>query len=444
MDRNVQLKGIAKDSWFPKTTSDQVVMPDGKTLSDSLDNASSMWAFAAGKRLSMLRDTRWYPQGTIPRAMDGTDYFVKGNEYRGIPYSSTREIDKYVGYNVSLRTFLTAVHNKYSLLYTENINADHSKSSWGKTYHGTECGPYIGMQCTSFVDYVVGLSVYWLTHEYNYAEKMGYIIKKGRVTSAKVALFDIILSSGHDRIVSAITYNTDGTIASIEVSDSTAPTIGIHTYTPAAFDSTFNNGSYTLYRVANNSDLSFEYEDVSDLVYNDDICTILGDYAAFRKGDTIAVSYTKGDYTSMELYKDGTLLYSRELSADGHYIDFTADNLARGFYKARLTDGVNNSEFTYFEVIEATITCSVVDGKCKVEFASGNARAVYVDFCTQIGDVVARWKFTGPELLAGEAVIDVTQLNTYQPRYSVSGCYCKVLFKGEYGMIQSAMVASGL
>lgn len=441
---NKQLKDIYNNVLHPETSSDQVLMPDGRNLTDSIGDSSSQWSVATGKRLAALRDVQWSPVATMPRANDGSDYFVSGTTYKGIPYSSTREVDKYLGYNVSLYSFLTALHSPYSMLYTENLNANKSKSAWGKTYHADQCGPYMGMQCTSFVEYVVGLKPYWLSHEYDYAEKMGYIIRKGRATAAKVSLYDILLRPGHDKIISAITYNQDGAIASIEVSESVPPIPQITTYTPASFDAEYDNDNYVLYRVANNPDISLEYDEVGNITYNDDICTILGDRACFREGDTIAVSYTMGSYTSMQIYKDGTLLSTKQLSSGSHYVDLTNDNLAPGFYKARLTDGTAYSDYTYFEVVEADVACSIVDGKCVVAFGSGNGSAVYVDFCALSGDVIARWKLTGIELLKGEAVIDVAELASWQPRYSLTGAYCKVLFQGEYGMVPSAMVASGL
>jgi len=86
-------------------------------------------------------------------------YDENGNvqSWFGIPYSSVKENDKYVGLDVSVYTFMTAVNNPYSLLYTENVNALSSRSSWGKQYNGKNCRAYYGITCSELTSFAAGL-----------------------------------------------------------------------------------------------------------------------------------------------------------------------------------------------------------------------------------------------------------------------------------------------
>lgn len=438
------MKIISGDILHPETDSDQVLLPDGKTLTDNIDKIGDTWLSSARRRFANFKSIKWTAKGSIPNA-SGMAYYTNGTTYTGLPYSSTRQIDKYVGYDVSLRTFLSAANNPYSLLYTENINGSHSNSAWGKTYLANEAGPYMGIQCSLFVSYIVGLPIYWLTHQYTYSEKMGYIRKIGRPFADDMQEFDIILKlSGHDLVVTKITRDDSGVISSIEVSDSISPVPQTTIYTMATFDTQFSSDEYCHYRVNRLPDIMQYAEDVSDISYNNDICTIGGNYAAFRKGDTIALSYTAGSYTSIKLYKDSTLVDTITVDPSEHYADLTSRNLAAGFYKARLTDGTNNSEYTYFEVIEASVTVDSVSGNVVTFSFSGSGSAEYVDFVSNAGDSIARKALTPKELLDGEATIDVSELASYMPRYSITGCYVKVKFRGTYGAVTSQPIQSGL
>lgn len=81
-----------------------------------------------------------------------------GEHYHGMVYSSVKETCQFVGLDVSLHTFMTAMHNPRSVMYTENV---------GKLpYHGHNCGAYYGTVCSAFVSYVLGMKIYEKTYDY--------------------------------------------------------------------------------------------------------------------------------------------------------------------------------------------------------------------------------------------------------------------------------------
>lgn len=424
----------------------------GVKLKEMVDNVQPMdyntWAKACRARMDNLLRTAWAPVASMPKYYQGSvSTFSADVENTGMPYSSTREVDKYVGYNVSLRTFLTALHNPYSMLYTENIASSASASAYGKTYHANECATYMGIQCTAFAGYILGTPTYWLAHEYAYAARMGYYTDLGQPQAANVELFDVIRTSGHVLIISDLKYS-GGSLAKIYVSESVSPTPKTTEYTPSSFNTKFDTSSYTLYR-ATRKGLSLDVENVSDIEYNDDICTIAGDYAVFRAGDTIGVNYTLGSYTKMEIFRNNALVLTKNsMSSSSHLVNLTSDNLPQGLYTARLSnaDGTSVSKPTHFEVVDAAVTCSVSNGKASVGMSSQRGVPVYVDFVTIDGYAIARRLLTDEERQLGIAVVDAPELLSVQPNtkgYTLTGCYVKVLFKSEYGIVPSEPILSG-
>ena len=107
--------------------------------------ASQSWQDRAAAQARILSQVKWTPvAGTMPNRKGG--YFEKGREYTGVPYSSVRSEGRYIGFDISLRTFLAAVQNPLSVLYTENLTG---KVSNAATYYGTVCSSYTSyaLQC---------------------------------------------------------------------------------------------------------------------------------------------------------------------------------------------------------------------------------------------------------------------------------------------------------
>lgn len=86
-------------------------------------------------RARILSQVRWTPvAGTMPNRRGG--FFEAGKENIGVPYSSVRSEGRYIGSDIGLRTFLAAVENPQSVLYTENLTG---KVSNAAAYYGSVC-----------------------------------------------------------------------------------------------------------------------------------------------------------------------------------------------------------------------------------------------------------------------------------------------------------------
>ena len=103
------------------------------------------------KRAKILANVRWTPQLKMPKtvhvpAAENPDnphprgYWKTWRPVFGVPYSSVRIPRKFIGFNVSLETFISALANPKSVLYTRNL-----------TGMGQRMSSWYGAVCSSFV-----------------------------------------------------------------------------------------------------------------------------------------------------------------------------------------------------------------------------------------------------------------------------------------------------
>lgn len=186
-------------------------------------------------------------------------------------------------------------------------------------------------------------------------------------------------------------------------------------------------------------------------VYNDDIITFAGDRAAFHSNDLIYINFkTDTAYTSMQLYKNGTLIQTIALPSSGYQIDVSSYCSGAGMYKARLTDGTSYSRFTYFEVIDTTVSAVYADGVATVTFSSTNGTPVEVQIVEQSGATICHNLLSASEIRDGVVVINpgakmYVEKHMYPNRYadySETG-YARVMFSGEYGNVVNDMIELG-
>lgn len=483
-----------------------------------------------------LKNVKWTPKADV-RSNEGLN--EAGVEVTGVPYSSVKEELKFVGVDVSLHTFMTAINDIHSLMYTENVSANGSRSAYGKTYHGVNSICYFGSVCSGFVTTAIGGLVQFNSWEYQTYPERFHIIEEQDEQNLKVG--DIISEPGHCAIVTRLYRTLAGKITDIEVSEHGAPLrtttyrlqslidrrrqTGIVycrmnnrswidkyiTYTPSPFvladgemlytggDFVYRDGvTRTFYRCTQqNMDSSFvnakwqsvpvfatgteipvnnyrqygerlyrckvthtptewdadKWEYVKGVkewasypyTYNDDIVTFAGDRAAFRFGEDIYLNFTKGSYTKMQVYKEGTLLDELTLG-DGYQLDITSLIVSPGLYKARLSDGTNFSRYTYFEVIDATVTATIENGVATVNYSSNYGTPLDVQIVELSGFPIYHFAVDG----GGTIKIDpqaglYRQRHHYYERYNnySQTVYARVVFAGEYGNIASEMVSIG-
>ncbi len=95
----------------------------------------------------------WKALHDVPKHDKG--YFEKGRVYTGIPYSFAAESDGIVGFNISLYTFITAISNPFSFIYTVDLREE--------PFVEILPGPYYGVVCNSAVSYFLGMDLHYVT-----------------------------------------------------------------------------------------------------------------------------------------------------------------------------------------------------------------------------------------------------------------------------------------
>lgn len=366
-----------------------------------------------------LIEVEYETLGVIPHATDG---FMRVGKYRGIPYSSTRPEALFVPNNVSLHTFLTAVKNPNSYLYTVDLGEQGNIN--GDTYYGAVCSTSIG--------YAFNIPMY-STHQWATIPDMEIIENQ---SAYGLKLCDTIVGKGHVVMVTDITRNKRGKIGYITISEASNPRVKSTNYTPEELEERFPPADYTycrykkLYAVKHTQSpyVAVEDETPQEVTYNTAIIPRRGDKANWLVGTDVEIDVLEaGSYTSVEIYKDGALFATKDIAAL-----ITLSGLGYGSYKARLTDGTNTSEWCYWMMIDAVSAATPVgaDGKVNVTFSASNATPIYVQWASGTSNGTAHiTELTAEEKAAGAAVC-TNEAGSFKVR---------VAFQTDYGIIFSVL-----
>ena len=397
----------------------------------------SSYAEEVGYRTSQQYiNLRWTPKFPVPM-QGGANYFPANEERQGILYAEGAYQDKRVGYDVSLKTFMTAINNPYSLIYTENCAASYSKSAYGVQYKGdANSGAYMGFVCNNFVFRTLGEKI-----PYSSVEIATWCVEKGLTekiydqSSHGLKLMDILQISGHCRVVTRLWANSRNVVTKVQVSEAVGSGSTNVIYTAEQFDKWLKSSGYAIYRYRDlykniyyekSPFVVVEDEVAEPYEYNNDICTFAGDYASFGEGSLLHINYTKGNYNIMEIYKNDILIESVVLSSDEntHDVDLTNKGYTYGKYKARLTNGTEHSDYTYFEILNVELS---KNGNL-FTFSSANAKPIYWGWFAMNGWAFQKHILTESDLAKGS--VDYSQYQT-----SDGHPYLKIYVQGEYGRI---------
>lgn len=201
------------------------------------------WQERAAEHARVLSQIKWTPVAdSMPNRQGG--YFEKGKEYTGVPYSSVRSVGRYIGFDISMRTFLAAVENPRSVLYTENLR--------GKV---PNAAAYYGTVCSSFTSFALQCGIPEVSRRHGPEISQGVVLVKPQSARA-VRVGDVIytphrtLTSGsHVEIVTAVKKDKTGRVTSVRVEESRPPTTKTSDRTAANFDAHLASGGKQLFRI---------------------------------------------------------------------------------------------------------------------------------------------------------------------------------------------------
>ena len=131
--------------------------------------------------------------------------FEPGVTYKGIMYSSVKEIGTYVGSNVSIHTLMTAINNPRSKIYTEDISQP--------PYHGTNCRSYYGTVCSGLVSYALGINYG------SYDFPVSALMKEVDSCPDSIQVADVLWKSGHVALITDIVKDENDNVSKLEISE---------------------------------------------------------------------------------------------------------------------------------------------------------------------------------------------------------------------------------
>lgn len=352
--------------------------------------------------------------------------YYKEKKYQGLVYSSVKETHTFVGMDVSFHTFMTALHNPRSVIYTENVSKP--------PYQGRNCGAYYGTVCSGLTTYAFGLKIYQKSYDFKNSDYFQLVEDQ---SSRGVRLADVINSGGHVQLVTRIKRDPlNGRAVEIEICEGVRLGCRRVILSGLELDKLLSRRKKPrkLYRYKYLD--SVKYVPLTDFVavgdeqfmpykYNDDICTSRGDKACYIVGDSVILNIAKG-YNVLEIYKDSILYKTIDIGKD---LDIVLKDLTFGDYKARLVKGKKKSDYTYWKVIDTEV--SIDQKRNIVKFHSENAIPVYAEFCSLSGGRPSKGVFDLSSEDIRNGYVDVSFFSTTLKK----ALYVKVHFECEYGRV---------
>ena len=216
------------------------------------------------KRAQQMLTVRWTPRKNIT-GWGGAFTYQAGVTYTGLPYGQAVNA-AYVPWRASLTDFVDAVNDPTSLMYT-------SQSTYYKV------APYYSVDCSAFVSWAWDLPYRCSTRT---IAAFGTLISSSSYANIQVG--DMLNNAAsHVVLVTDVTYDTDGSITGIEISQAT-PTTSYYGccrstwYTGssglARFFNSYLGSGYILYRNQTRENVSYTHECVVSL--DGDECAVCG------------------------------------------------------------------------------------------------------------------------------------------------------------------------
>lgn len=424
------------------------------------------------ERYKQLTNVVWTPKAAVPVSQAANTWpnylYLEGESRIGTPYSEVAQYEKYLGVHVSLYTFLTAVHNKRSVLYTEDLNK--RTSSYGYTYGSPSwvaglIAPFYGCVCSGLTSHALDLKSIYTAALYNptRSDKVPNF-ESVEVDFDNLMPLDIIAYKTHVSMCSDVIYDDDGNRKFIVWTEQTRPVAMSSPMTKEIFDARVaavnadsSRGPVYVLRYNGWSNVSKAMEepvqtDFADLPmeinYVDDICTHLGDKPSVGLNDILYLNcFRNSKYTSCVIEKstDHGATWSAfstvdisSLTADTLYpedgedwvrVDLCATK-TYGLYRAHLEGGGATSGYTHWEVIDNTASIRKESGATNaiISFA-GNP--YLVQRCRRANAYLPYGEARFPTVLEkGTGTISVNWV------YSESLDTCaRIFWRGDYGVV---------
>jgi len=296
-------------------------------------DGSITWQEKSIKYARIMSRVKWTPvAGSMPKR---GGHFKAGTEYTGVPYSSVKSVGRYIGFDIYLKTFLAAVQNPKSVLYTETL--------YGKVKNA-EC--YYGKVCSSYTSYALQCGIWYVSRLHTPPYRDGItLVEPQSAQSAKVG--DIIFTppqpGSHVEIVTGITKSKNGQITHVRVEESRPQTTTNTNRSVKNFNRHISSRGRKLYRITdldawrgNNKAESFLFPNYDEDNATPDINPVLlldlGDWVPYHQDQNVKINIMdknaqgvktlvikRGDKVVEEINQPGKGVIERSFSTCGDY-----------------------------------------------------------------------------------------------------------------------------
>jgi hypothetical protein len=266
--------------------------PSAQAQQGPTSPANETWQDLAATHARLLSQVKWSPVAeTLPSRKGG--FFEKGKTYTGVPYSSVRSEGRYIGFDIALRTFLAAVENPHSVLYTENFTGKVSNAA-----------AYYGSVCSAYTSYALGCGFPEVSRRYGPGISQGIMLVEPQSAQA-AQVGDVIYtphatetSGSHVEIVTGITRDLSGRVTSVLVEESRPPTTATTDRSAANFEAHLATKNKQLFRItdrdlwrADNRAEPLRFPnfalDATPPTINRSLLLDLGDWVPYQKGHPV-------------------------------------------------------------------------------------------------------------------------------------------------------------
>jgi len=219
-----------------------VVCLQGFSFAEEAKKSSHAWREDAIKYARILSRAKWTPvAGEMPNRRGG--YFMRGTEYTGVPYSSVKAVGRCIGFDIYLKTFLAAVENPHSVLYTENLSGTVSNAA-----------TYYGAVCSTFTSYALQCATPYRSSHHGPESRNGVVLVEPQSAQAAEP-GDVIYTppskpggGSHVELVTEVE-RTGDRVTAVRVEESAPPTTRNTLYSASDFDSRISSRNRKLYRI---------------------------------------------------------------------------------------------------------------------------------------------------------------------------------------------------
>lgn len=328
------------------------------------------------KRAELFVNYRWTPLKNYPRCVRTVpetpaealpkSIFEAWRPQHGLPYSSVRYEEKFIGINVSLETFYTALMNPESVVYSRDLTAK------GKRMAG-----WYGTVCSAFVSYALDLPFRRSCAVWGKFEDMPEIENAG---PEDVRICDSLVNNRHATLLTDIARDEAGNPVLFTITECTTPQMTRQVYNLEEFKNHWL-AKYKVYRYTGMDAVPAPKDDPYNRVYGplDELPyynkTLLPDYgnrANYRLGEKVVFNVMQENWNTLRvLNAAGESVFETELHGKAGLVEYLPEN--PGFYCAHCERDGERSDRVEFCMTDFTVTPEDSDKGTVLHFNTDDA-----------------------------------------------------------------------